>query len=164
LTLVGKTFSLTPSPTTQFCLNSMINSVRTPDMLHLFGYTATADCPLCKAPKCTLHHILVGCKVALDQGRYSWRHDSVLWHVETALTVLLRRFQNTPVSRTSLLRKSFSSSFVRSGKRSLSGTRAPPRSILDGSNDWSLVVDYKHNPVVFPPNIVATTERPDVVS
>jgi hypothetical protein len=42
-----------------FVLNSLINSVRTPDMLFLWGYTATADCPLCAERKCTLHHILV---------------------------------------------------------------------------------------------------------
>jgi hypothetical protein len=37
-----------------FVLNSLINSVRTPDMLFLWGYTATADCPLCVERKCTM--------------------------------------------------------------------------------------------------------------
>ena len=35
-------------------------------------------CALCQAPKPTTNHILTGCLAALDQGRYTWRHDSVL--------------------------------------------------------------------------------------
>ena len=29
----------------------------------------------------TLNHILSGCKVALSQGRYKWRHDEVLKNI-----------------------------------------------------------------------------------
>ena len=35
-------------------------------------------CALCQAPQPTTNHILTGCPAALDQGRYTWRHDSVL--------------------------------------------------------------------------------------
>ena len=35
-------------------------------------------CAHCQAPKPTTNHILTGCPVALDQSRYTWRHDSVL--------------------------------------------------------------------------------------
>ena len=34
-------------------------------------------CKLC-GEEGTLNHILAGCKVALHQGRYKWRHDKVL--------------------------------------------------------------------------------------
>ena len=34
-------------------------------------------CALCQAPQPTTNHILTSCP-ALDQGRYTWRHDSVL--------------------------------------------------------------------------------------
>ena len=51
----------------KFVLNAQINCVRTPDMLKLWGYTQTATCPLCGALQCTLHHILVNCKFALEQ-------------------------------------------------------------------------------------------------
>ena len=33
---------------------------------------------LCQAPQPTASHILTRCSVTLDQGRYTWRHDSVL--------------------------------------------------------------------------------------
>ena len=34
--------------------------------------------PLCRSPHQTSVHILNGCPEALNQGRYTWRHDSVL--------------------------------------------------------------------------------------
>ncbi|KAG2458011.1 GGH hydrolase, partial [Polypterus senegalus] len=36
------------------------------------------SCALCNAPNASLQHILSGCKIALYQGRYRWRHDQVL--------------------------------------------------------------------------------------
>ena len=40
-------------------------------------FQETPDCQLCGA-RGTLAHILPGCKLALQQGRYRWRHDQVL--------------------------------------------------------------------------------------
>ena len=72
-----------------FVLNAQINSVETPDMMKLWGYTPTSHCPLCAHKKCTLHHILVNCPFALEQGRYNWRHGSVLSNIELALEKLV---------------------------------------------------------------------------
>ena len=46
-------------------------------------------CPLCKAPRPATAHILNGCPIALNQGRYTWRHDSVLSHIVHSLSHLL---------------------------------------------------------------------------
>ena len=78
-----------------FVLNAQINSVRTPDMMKLWGYIPSACCTLCGADKCTLHHVLVNCSFALGQGRYTWRHDSVLTNIETMLTNVLRSVEET---------------------------------------------------------------------
>ena len=40
-------------------------------------YTNLLSCDF-KATQPTTNHVLAGCSVALDQGRYTWRHDSVL--------------------------------------------------------------------------------------
>ena len=32
-----------------------------------------------------------------------------------------------------------------------------------GANDWSLLVDFDHARIVFPPHILATSERPDMI-
>ena len=35
-------------------------------------------CSLCRAWACTTYHVLGACRVALDQGHYTSRHDKVL--------------------------------------------------------------------------------------
>ena len=74
-----------------FVLNAQINSVRIPDMLHIRCYSV---CSVVKTNKYTLHHVLVNCPFALYQGRYSWRHDSVLQDLDVALTKLVETFNS----------------------------------------------------------------------
>ena len=101
-----------------FVLNAQINSVKTPDMMQLWNYSSSAECPLCGHKKCTLHHILVNCKYALDQGRYTWRHDSVLANIEPNLTKFISEAnQRTPIPRAEAARKDFHRSFIRKGEQ-----------------------------------------------
>jgi len=58
-------------------------------MLHLWYGLPSAACVLCDAQNCTLHHVLVKCVKSLNDGRYTWRHDSVLINIEHALANLL---------------------------------------------------------------------------
>ena len=46
-------------------------------------------CPLCSVRNPTTLHILNGCVSALNQGRYTWRHDSVLSCIASWLTPTL---------------------------------------------------------------------------
>ena len=69
----------------KFVLNASINWVKTPSLLKLWGITNSSLCHLCSNDKCTLHHILSHCPVALRTKRYTWRHDSVLLHIQLAL-------------------------------------------------------------------------------
>uniref|UniRef100_A0A1X7UFF2 Reverse transcriptase zinc-binding domain-containing protein n=1 Tax=Amphimedon queenslandica TaxID=400682 RepID=A0A1X7UFF2_AMPQE len=41
-------------------------------------YRTDSSCGLCNAPQCTVNHILSCCPTSLLQGRYTWRHDTVL--------------------------------------------------------------------------------------
>ena len=50
-------------------------------------------CPLCNSRCPTTLHILNGCPVALNQGRYTWRHDSVLANIVSFLSPLLDKDQ-----------------------------------------------------------------------
>ena len=54
-----------------------------------------AACDLCGSPSPTVHHILSGCPTALDQGRLTWRHDSVL-------NILVRKFRHHMTSEYSV--------------------------------------------------------------
>ena len=54
-------------------------------MLDINIYITDPKCLLCSWPSPTSAHILNGCATALNQGRYSWRHDSVLKSITTAI-------------------------------------------------------------------------------
>ena len=147
-----------------FVLNAQINSVKTPAMLKLWGYTPTSDCSLCSHKKCTLHHILVNCPFALGQGRYTWRHDSILANIEPELQKLIAEMnKRKPVSATEAVRKAFRHCFVREGDKRSTGKQQPKLGLLSFANDWSLLIDYNHKQITFPPNIYATNQRPDGV-
>jgi hypothetical protein len=142
-----------------FVLNSTINSVRTPDMLKLWGYKKSDHCALCGKSPGTLHHIIASCQVSLIQGRYTWRHDSVLFHLKRVFEALLQSSNSKPVLPD--LIPHISSSFVRAGESKILQKRSR-RSILKGANDWELLVDV-HRKLVFPVEIYATDQRPDIL-
>jgi len=48
-----------------------------------------SKCPLCNSAWPNTAHILNGCLAALTQGRYTWRHDSVLMKISQLLQSLL---------------------------------------------------------------------------
>lgn len=148
-----------------FVLNSAINSVRTPDMLRLWGKSDTAICKLCAHTQCTLHHILVHCPYALKGHRYNWRHDSVLTNIAPVLeNFILHHNQLPPCPSSTMPAITFVSS-SRSGKKTRPSPKSTPRysSVLNGYSDWKVLIDFDNNPIVFPPMIIATDERPDIV-
>ena len=59
-----------------------------------------ATCPLCACPQGTLAHIINFCPVSLNQGRFTWRHDSVLNHlydqVKAEATTVIEMFSDLP--------------------------------------------------------------------
>ena len=63
-----------------FILNSITNTLPTQDNLKLWGKTFSDKCHLCKNRDSTLL-CLNGCKVSLNQGRYTWRHDNILKYI-----------------------------------------------------------------------------------
>ena len=63
-----------------FAMRLSTNSLPSPDNLKRWGKRRISTCPLCSNTG-TLEHIINFCSVALNQGRYTWRHDSVLQHM-----------------------------------------------------------------------------------
>lgn len=135
-------------------------------MLKKLGFTQSAACELCSHVQCTLHHIISSCPVALASGRYTWRHDSVLKKLASVLKVFVDGWNSK--ARVSQPVPPISASFVRAGVAAMSSSSSSKpssgrSSILHGSNDWRIVVDFDHERAVFPPEIVSTMLRPDVV-
>ena len=62
-----------------FILRCGSDTLPSPMNLHPWKIKLHSHCPLCKTPQATVNHILNGCKIALEDGRYSWRHDSILF-------------------------------------------------------------------------------------
>lgn len=58
-------------------MNAGLNTLPTFDNLKRWGKRVCDRCPFCGNIQ-TLAHTPSNCSVALDQGRFTWRHDSVL--------------------------------------------------------------------------------------
>ena len=71
-----------------FAARLSTNSLASPDNLKRWGKRKMGTCPLCSSPNGTLAHITNMCTTALNQGRFSWRHDSVLLHITTVVKSL----------------------------------------------------------------------------
>ena len=140
-----------------FVLNATINTCRTPVLMKLWGYLAKASCVLCTGDHCTLHHILANCQVALNQRRYNWRHDSVLLELKSFLGEhLVQHAKRKKISK--------NIKFVKKGTFSKSRSSVDrSSSILDSAKDWELLVDLDDNRSLFPPEVYATAQRPDII-
>ena len=66
-----------PQGVLKFAMNAGLNTLPTLDNLRRWGKRVNDRCPFCGNIQALLH-ILSNCNVALDQGRYTWRHNSVL--------------------------------------------------------------------------------------
>ena len=112
-----------------FLIKAVYDLLPTPHNKHLW-FGEEEGCELCGA-RGTLQHILTGCKVALCQGRYKWRHDQVLR--EIAQCVDQRRMENNKAPR----EEKRSIPFVKAGYKGPKSRAktVPPRCYLDGAAD-----------------------------
>jgi hypothetical protein len=79
-----------PRGVLKFAVNSSIDMLPTFTNLRRWGKCASVNCQLCgNMVKQTLFHVLVHCKHTLDQGRLTWRHNSVLNHIAGCLKYAL---------------------------------------------------------------------------
>jgi hypothetical protein len=125
----------------------------------------TTQCVLCSQESCSLHHILVNCDKALAQGRYTWRHDSVLNFLLPLLTEVVYSHNSTPRPIQGAAR-GHRQPFVKIDARlrpPKRGSHSSPSSLLDGATDWQLLIEIGKEKIVFPPEIYSTSQRPDIV-
>ena len=64
----------------KFAVNAGINTLPSSDNLKRWGKRVNDRCSFCGNVQ-TLAHILSNCSVSLDQGRFTWRHNSVLMSI-----------------------------------------------------------------------------------
>ena len=157
-------YGMSPS-TLSFVLNSIQDTLPDPANLRRWNAAIEPACGLCGWKNVSHVHILCGCKVAIDQGRVSYRHDSVLKVIHDSLS---RKINNSaesqhPTNSVSSPAQMYDN-FVKKGvrhkdkkdKKTVSG-------ILDTASDWTCQIDLRSSQAHFPPSIWTTSERPDIV-
>ncbi len=110
-------------------------------------------CPLCSTNNASLQHILSGCKTALSQDRYRWRHDLLLRKL-AEVTESCRQEANSrpsaPTRRPIL--------FARAGENiNHRHQRTTPR-VLSSGSEWNMRVNLGRQ-LQFPREIVETTSQ-----
>ena len=70
-----------------FTIRYVNNTLPTRKNLSKWELSSTSDCSFCSSPE-TLLHVIAGCKTYLDEGRFTWRHDSVLNFLASTLTAV----------------------------------------------------------------------------
>jgi hypothetical protein len=64
----------------KFARKALIFSLPTNTNLNRWKKTTTDECPLCNRKQTQLH-VLNNCATAANDGRYTWRHDSILYTI-----------------------------------------------------------------------------------
>ena len=103
-----------PANLTSFCLASTYDKLPSPDNLKRWRTATETMCTLFSKNVCTTAHILGACKVLLQQGRYTFRHETVLQEVIEVLKTFILNIKDTvPISAMSSIK------FVRKGPKCL---------------------------------------------
>ena len=114
-------------------------------------------CPLCKEKPQTMDHVLSSCKIALANGRYTWRHNKVLTELARSI-----KEQMQPETKDSAL------TFITEGKEKkwVASKKMPEISVgqnlIGTSEEWSMSADLPEWQS-YPEFIKKTGQRPDIV-
>ena len=112
-------------------------------------------CKLCGQDG-TLNHILSGCRVALSQGRYTWRHNKVLKEVVNSISTRMKENVKKEIKP----RKTMA--FIKEGEKSNQNPRNTIDSFFDSAKDWTLSVDLERQ-LKIPIEVTITNLRPDII-
>ncbi|KAL0199484.1 hypothetical protein M9458_008024, partial [Cirrhinus mrigala] len=140
-----------------FILRATYDVLPSPSNLNQW-YGEDPTCPLCPSPA-NLKHILVGCKISLSQGRYTWRHNHVLKCLAATLESRRLKINSLPPSS---FHPSYAREFTREGTKTAKVQTISDVGQLGRARDWKLVVDLNQR-LHFPSEIATTNLRPDLV-
>ena len=138
----------------RFLVKSVYDILPTPANKNRW-YKTEERCLLCGGEG-TLTHILSGCKVALGQGRYKWRHDKVLKELANAVQSKVTENANNTEKKRSRIK------FVKEGEKvDRTNQEDVNFSYLTAAKDWKVTVDVDKN-LKIPVDICNTSLRPDI--
>ena len=76
--------STLPKNIFNFSIRYLNNTLANRVNLYKWKLSQSSDCSFCLCPE-SLLHVVSGCKLYLDEGRYTWRHNSALHFVASTL-------------------------------------------------------------------------------
>jgi hypothetical protein len=161
----------------KFQINAQLNTLPTEDNLKRWGIKSVHRYCAIFNPKtgrpCGTHypngqHVLNGCKAALRQHRFTFRHNSVLLILKQHL---IRRIRDFNEQNPRVLAKLKPLSFVREGGGTYQHSarlQAPSRlsEALSSARDWVIRFDLGDDEYTyeqFPPEIAAVSDKPDIL-
>jgi len=144
----------------KFLLQGTLQIAPSPSYLKTIGKLASALCPLCTTHCASFRHIESYCSKALEQSRYTWRHDEVLRIMHYAAGKFVRKMTTENVKKPS---KRATKLFVLEGENDKRHEVEREPAILETACDWRIVVDLPGVVYNFPFHIAITGERPDLV-
>ena len=144
-----------PRSLISFCIGATYDTLPSPSNLHRWRISTDKSCFLCGKSICTVAHILAGCKKSLDQGRFTYRHDSVLKVILSFLNEFLSSYKVCPFEKQKI-------HFVKAGTRVTKSMKSPVAGLLNSAPDWTLLSDLSSKLIV-PPFLAATQLRPDIL-
>ena len=89
-----------------------------------------------------------------------WRHESVLSTLHPVISKQLDTYNSVTQSN---VPTHIPIHLVHSGDRSTTGINYLRPSLLSNAADCKLLLDYDQSPIIFPPEIIPTPERPDII-
>ena len=98
-----------------FLLRAVYGTLVTPSLAFRQDEAKDGMCRLCATEVVPVQHILSGCKVALEQGRYTWRHGKVLIQIQSHVAYHLGSRVNNPKKPVSTQKRDIP--FVRAGAK-----------------------------------------------
>ena len=147
-----------------FVLSAVYGTLITPSLASKWNINEDGNCKLCrKEVTCGVKHILSGCKEALRQGRYRWRHDKVLKQINDQVKFHCDKRVN---NQKRPIRRGTSINFVPAGEQGQSGdSKVDYRGrcgVLSEAKDWKVLSDLESQ-LKFPTEIAETRLRPDLL-
>ena len=82
--LWSSTQSKLPKNIFNFTIRYLNNTLATRNNLQKWNLSQSSDCSFCLKSE-TLLHVVAGCKTYLEEGRYTWRHNSALHFIASTL-------------------------------------------------------------------------------
>ena len=145
-----------------FILSAVYGTLITPSLASKWDKDEDGNCKLCKTKVGSVKHILSGCKEALRQGRYRWRHDKVLKQIYDQVQFHCEKRVNNPKRP---IRKGIDINFVPAGEQDQSiksKVKQGSFGVLNEAKDWKVLADLECQ-LKFPSEIVETRLRPDLL-